>query len=621
MRRLTLVSILTALISLVAVTSAQAFVVNDNGTIAGANLVPGTRANPLPAGVSRVITPGPCTDPWLSNDLRPLGSNGLCWQGGGSVLHKNETFAFTWDRPSPNRSYWETTRHYEQQFLRDVADASGNLGTPYAITPQYNDPGGRAENSSTYGGGCIDLGAAGGFTCQFGNTTGSGNGNDYPAALCPTTGTDQLHLFNDGSVGPNPNSNGGTCLTDAQIKSEVSATSSQLNGHIKPGYSPLIVVLTPPGVVDCLDNGGKVCSANSSAPARFCSYHSQANGLPYVVVPWTPATACDEPDAPPIDLNNLPSVDKLAQYVGARQVSNLSEGHIAAIVNPMLNGWYALDGSEINDNGWQDTGDPNFGCQPFGHQVDQVIVGRSSQNPYHLQREYNNAAAIESDPNAQGCALGNIFNPAFVLPSGVRPGDLVEFDGSATASTLIVPKDNYHWDFGDGSTSIGPSVSHSYSRGGDYNVTLTVTDRGGNTRSLSQTITVLGKNGQPVGGSHGAGGWLAHIQLIPQGLRKLLRVGVAMRVRSNRRADGFATLMIPRAAARRAHIRTGNKRFVVIGRGTVSGIRNGVKLLHVKIPARMAKKLRRLHQLNLTIRLALVSAGREHLALVAAGQY
>jgi PKD domain len=620
MRRLTLASILTLMVSLVAVASAQAFVMNDNGTVAGANLLPSTRANPLPAGVSRVTTPAPCSDPWLTSDLR-LGSNGLCWHNGGSVLHKNETFALTWDRPTPNRSYWETTRQYEQQFLRDVADTSGSLGSPYAITPQYNDPGGRAENASTYGGGCIDLGAAGGFTCHFGDTTGSGSGNDYPAAVCPTTGTDLLHLFNDGSIGPNPNSKSGTCLTDAQIKAEVAATSGQLNGHIKPGYSPVVVVLTPPGVVDCLDSGGQVCSGNSAAPARFCSYHSQVNGLPYVVVPWTPATLCDEPDAPQIDLNNLPPVNKLAQYVGARQVSNLSEGHIAAIVNPLVNGWYALDGSEINDNGWQDTGNPNFGCQPLNHQVDQVIVGRSSQNPYHLQREYNNAAAIESDPNAQGCALGNILNPAFVIPSGVRPGDLVEFDGSATASTLIVPKNNYHWDFGDGSTAIGPSVVHTFSRGGDYNVTLTVTDRGGNTRSLSQTVSVLGKNGQPVGGSHGAGGWLAHIQLTPQGLRKLLRVGVAMRVRSNRRADGFATLMIPRAAARRAHIRTGNKQFVVIGRGTVSGIRNGVKLMHVKIPAPMAKKLRRLHHLKLTIRLALVSAGRERLTLVVAGHY
>jgi PKD repeat protein len=620
MRRLALLGMLLGLVSLVAAGSAQAFVVNDNGTVAGAALIPGTRAVALPAGVSRVTSSAPCSDPWLTSDLR-LGSNGLCWHSGGSVMHNNETFALTWDRPTPHRAYWETTRQYEQQFLRDVSDGSGTFSSPYAVTPQYSDPGGHAQYASTYGGGCSDLGTAGGFTCQFGNGTGSGNGNDYPSPGCPVSGTDALHLFNDGSVGPYPNSSFGTCLTDAQIKAEVSAASGQLNGHIKPGSSPLVVVLTPPGVVDCLDSAGKFCSANSSAPARFCSYHSEANGLPYVVVPWAPLTACDEPNAHKIDLAQLPTVDKLAQYVGERLVSSLSEAHIAAIVNPVLNGWYSLDGSEINDNGWQDTGDPNFGCQPLGNEVDHVTVGNSSQNPYHLQREYNNAAAIESDPNAPGCALGNIFNPAFVIPSAVRPGDVVEFDGSATASTLIVPKGSYRWDFGDGTTAIGPSVVHTYARGGDYNVTLTVTDRGGNTRRLSQTISVLGKNGQPVGGSHGPGGWQAHIALVPQGLKKLLRVGVALRVRSNRRADGIATLMIPRAAARRAHIRTGNKPFVVIGRGTVARVGSGVKLLHIKIPRQMVSKLRRLHHVNLSIRLSLVSAGREHLALAVAGRY
>ena len=41
---------------------------------------------------------------------------------------------------------------------------------------------------------------------------------------------------------------------------------------------PLVDVLTPPGVEVCLDSAGHVCSANSAAgstDAQFCSYHSQ----------------------------------------------------------------------------------------------------------------------------------------------------------------------------------------------------------------------------------------------------------------------------------------------------------------------------------------------------------
>jgi hypothetical protein len=71
-------------------------------------------------------------DPWLSAEL-VLPSFGLCWQGGtiGAVMHGNDTFALTWD---PNRSYWAGTRNYVEQFLRDVADGSGTLTSPYDVT-------------------------------------------------------------------------------------------------------------------------------------------------------------------------------------------------------------------------------------------------------------------------------------------------------------------------------------------------------------------------------------------------------------------------------------------------------------------------------------------------------
>src|ERR1700739_3220377 len=88
--------------------SAQAIVVNDAGTYAGVSIVPITRADPLPTGVSAVTSGGPCNDPWLSSDLGgPLvPSGGLCYRG-GPVINKNETFALTWDL---QRTYWSGTR-------------------------------------------------------------------------------------------------------------------------------------------------------------------------------------------------------------------------------------------------------------------------------------------------------------------------------------------------------------------------------------------------------------------------------------------------------------------------------------------------------------------------------
>jgi PKD repeat protein len=47
---------------------------------------------------------------------------------------------------------------------------------------------------------------------------------------------------------------------------------------------------------------------------------------------------------------------------------------------------------------------------------------------------------------------------------------------------------SYAWNFGDGTTASGSSVSHSYAAGGQYAVTLTVTDNGGATNAHSQTV-------------------------------------------------------------------------------------------------------------------------------------
>jgi hypothetical protein len=290
-------------------------------------------------------------------------------------------------------------------------------------------------------------------------------------------------------------------------------------------------------------------------------------------------------------------------------VSPLSQSQIAAIVNPGLNGWFAASGAEINDNG----------CAPLDQGRDAATVGASPQNPYLLQREFNNAGAIESDPNAPKCTPSVALAPSFVAPSAVNPGDIVELDGSTTVSSLIVPKANYTWTFGDGTpTATGPSVSHSYTAGGTYSVKLTVTDRGGNAGTITQTITVLGPSG---GSPTPTSGLRANIRLMPQGLKTVLRSGVALKVISNAAADGIATLTIPRSAATRAHLKVGRGPAVVIGRGTVSGIKVGTTSLRLHLSRAVAAKLGRLRQVVMTVHLKLVATGGQHFAIDVAGHY
>ncbi len=755
MRRLVLIVLSFLACLAITASSAQAVVVDMNALgqtsvqfnnaarsgYYGVALVPGTRTAPNTtdaalgaADVPYVVSGGKCDDPALTPDLT-LPDTGICYHG-GSVMHDSEMFTVTWD---PLRRYWSGTRDYVEQFLRDVADGSGTLTSPYAVTTQYrNAAGASAGKAYKYGGGCIDYGNPNHIsnrntTCWFPTSTQTGPGDNYPALAseCPRTGQSYTFSSPDGS-GFTANDQ---CVTDAQIRSEVSAIVSQmhLGSHTQPGYQPEVVLPLPPQIEVCLNAVGVLCSANgsltpplpkvttspvqvggvppgtyrleiayatpsgqslASAPVNvtlsqssdimispppspqggtvtgwyvyltqaggstyslqqpantpvgintnytvtgapsstgaappplpyFCSYHSQIDiggtTWAYVVQPWTVMTQCDEPDSPPIPPNPPPAV--LSKDAGIRLVSPLSQAQMGATVNPQLNGWFnGLTGSEINDNG---------GCVPVTDNLDSATVGHSSQNPYLLQHEFNNAGVMESDPFSYfGCAPDVVLSPSFVVPSPIDQGEVVSFDGSTTASTLIVPNIEYHWSFGDGSSATGPSVVHRFAKAGYYHVKLMVVDRGGNVRSLTQTVEVLQSDGQPpssgggTGGHHGSSKFKVSLQLMPQSLKEVLDSGLQVAVRSNQDADGFATLTIPQSEAKKAGIHGDRTSFgVVVGRGTVSGIKNGTAILRVRISSSTASRLAHLSYLSLTLRLALVGTSGAHATSQVTGHY
>jgi hypothetical protein len=156
-------------------------------------------------------------------------------------------------------------------------------------------------------------------------------------------------------------------------------------------------------------------------------------------------------------------------------------------------------------------------------------------------------------------------------------------------------------------------------------------DRGGNFATLTQTITVLGPTGQQVTPPppathhhhqhHSHKGLQARLQLMPQGLRSVLATGIATKVTSNERANGFVTLSISRADAKRAHLGAGHRSSVVVGRGTVAGIKAGTVHLHLRLSHTVARKLKHLNHVAVTVKLALVAPSGDHLTIDAAGRY
>jgi len=72
------------------------------------------------------------------------------------------------------------------------------------------------------------------------------------------------------------------------------------------------------------------------------------------------------------------------------------------------------------------------------------------------------------------------------------PPLVVTFNGGASSSPngAIV---SYAWDFGDGSSGAGVSLTHTYSEKGVYTVTLTVTDETGKSGSRSMAVEALNR--------------------------------------------------------------------------------------------------------------------------------
>ncbi|MFC2079735.1 PKD domain-containing protein, partial [Candidatus Bipolaricaulota bacterium] len=87
--------------------------------------------------------------------------------------------------------------------------------------------------------------------------------------------------------------------------------------------------------------------------------------------------------------------------------------------------------------------------------------------------------------------LAIITSKYFSCTSNGKVGDNITLDGVASRPAVgsIV---SYHWEFGDGSTGSGPTVSHVYSTPYTYIITLTIVDEGGGTSKATGSISIGG---------------------------------------------------------------------------------------------------------------------------------
>ncbi len=137
-----------------------------------------------------------------------------------------------------------------------------------------------------------------------------------------------------------------------------------------------------------------------------------------------------------------------------------------------------------------------LGGSPFSPIATLSPTGHGGTQPDVEVDAHGNAAAVwvDTSPVDQNPLLAiaeyDSTRPSFTgldVPVTATTGQALTMSASATddwATPTIT------WDFGDGTTGLGGSVTHTYAVAGTYSLTATATDAAGNTRALSGTVVV-----------------------------------------------------------------------------------------------------------------------------------
>lgn len=358
-------------------------------------------------------------------------------------------------------------------------------------------------------------------------------------------------------------------------------------------------------------------------------------------------------------------------------INQISQEQQDVVTDPLLNAWHDPSGKEVADE-----------CRNFfapvegsykanvkteaGTLYNQTIEG----GKYYLNDAFNLAALRLTYPGIP-CIPGVDLLPKFTAPNPVNANDIVTFDGMESMITLNSafgfetsgsPDANYatyKWNFGDGTTEISgyapgtapcstpwvspcaASVYHSYTYGGTYNVTLTVTDVGGNTASVTEPITVMGppapstsgSGGSGSGGSGSTGGTgtpgstpattpvtsapenvpppIASAAVLSRSLKSALgKGGLVVRYSVSEQVAGHIEVLLARTIAKKLGITgatavglaAGTPAQVVIAKAFLVTTKGGGSVVHIQFSKRTASRLKKVHKVTLLLRLAVRNA-------------
>jgi hypothetical protein len=360
------------------------------------------------------------------------------------------------------------------------------------------------------------------------------------------------------------------------------------------------------------------------------------------------------------------------------------------VTDPLLDSWKDPSGNEVTDecrnffaNGGlsgsvtanEETGAGTLFNQSLG------------SGTYYLNNAFNLAALKLPYPGIP-CQGGVDLEPKFTVPNPVNSGEVVGFNGMESYLTLNwgtiysagKPKPTYatySWNFGDGTPTVtgfapgsssgnSPATSpcgaepweapcaastfHSYQYGGTYEVTLTVTDTGGNKASITQPVTVVGlappappapPSPPAGGGSSGAAatagtpgttgsgttgtgtapkptipGPVASAAATTRSLSSALSKGLVISYSVSEQVAGQFQVLLASSIAKRIGLHgalatgmpPGSAPAIVIGKAILITTKGGRNTVKIQFGKKTAAKLRKLRSVSLTIRLVVRNA-------------
>jgi len=235
------------------------------------------------------------------------------------------------------------------------------------------------------------------------------------------------------------------------------------------------------------NNGFMLKATSSNDKAQFYSVESAPAGKkPVLVVTYqiTGPSPIAKPDLTITDISK-DSSDRIILKI-ANQGSTTFSGNLG--VQIWFNGVskYNVTGSATIPSGSVATFTATTLTLPEGSTVVKAKVDPT--NAIEEENETNNEAtetiSIGSPPSSNNPPQANAG-----ANKTSKVGQSVSFNGSGSSDSdgSII---SYAWDFGDGDSSIGSVVSHTYSAAGAYTASLTVTDNDGATDTDTVLVTI-----------------------------------------------------------------------------------------------------------------------------------